>query len=419
MIRRLRIKFVCINMTIVTIMLCAIFGLVIHFTSANLEKESIRMMQSAALVPRRLGVPGQGAPAGVWLPCFTLRFGAGGELEASGSDCYDLTDRALLEELAALSVQKSGVLADYGLRYVRVVTPTAQCIVFADMSGEVSTMNHLIQSCLAIGAASFLLFLLVSVLLAHWAVRPVAAAWEQQRRFVADASHELKTPLTVILSSAQMLSESGGDPEIRGKLTANILTVSRQMRDLVTRLLDAARADQGAGAMDFAPVDWSGAVSGAVLAFEPVFYEREMELDSEIQPGLRVPGSLPHLTRTVEILLDNAQKYSAPRGRTCVTLRRFHRKSCLLKVANEGGAMSARELRDIFKRFYRADAARARTGSYGLGLSIAESIVKAHRGRIWAESRDGVNTFFVLLPVTAERRHPSAGRPPKEENGGS
>jgi len=403
MIRRLRIKFVCINMTIVTIMLCVIFGMVLHFTSASMEKESIRMMQSVALHPRQLGVPGQGAP-GVWLPHFTLQLGSDGELLASSGGYYDLTDRALLEELVALSSdQRSGVLTDYGLRYVRVVTPTSQCIVFADMSSEINTMNNLIQNCLAIGGASFILFLLISILLAHWAVKPVENAWEQQRQFVADASHELKTPLTVILSNAQMLSENGEDPQLRGKLTTNILTVSQQMKDLIAKLLNSAQVDQGAGAMQFSSFDLSETVSNALLPFDCVFYERELELDSAIQPNIRVSGSQPHLIQVVDVLLDNAQKYSITHGRTCVTLQTHHKKSCLLTVANEGKAMSAKELKHIFKRFYRADTARERTGSYGLGLSIAEGIVKAHKGKIWAESRDGINTFFVQLPVTTEK----------------
>lgn len=401
MIKRLRIKFVCINMTIVTIMLCVIFGLVLHFTSVSMEKESIEMMQSVALDPLQLGIPGKGA-SGVRLPYFALQLGPGGELLASGGGYYDLTDRALLNELISLSsVQKTGVLSDYGLRYVRVVTPTMQCIVFADMSSEINTINNLLQNCLLIGAASFIIFLMISILLARWAVKPVAVAWEQQRQFVANASHELKTPLTVILSNAQMLAENVEDPELRKRMTASILTVSQQMKDLVTKLLSSAQVDQGIGAMQFSAVDLSHTVTNALLPFAPIFYEQGMELDSVVQDDIWVQGSQPHLIQVVNILLDNAQKYGVEHGHTRVTLRQQGKKSCLLTVANEGKALSGQELKNIFKRFYRADAARERTGSYGLGLSIAEGIVQAHRGKIWAESKDGVNTFLIQLPTTS------------------
>ena len=401
MIKRLRIKFVCIKMTIVTIMLCVIFGLVLHFTSVSMEKESIEMMQSVALDPLQLGTPGKGA-SGVRLPYFALQLGPGGELLASGGGYYDLTDRALLNELISLSsVQKTGVLSDYGLRYVRVVTPTMQCIVFADMSSEINTINNLLQNCLLIGAASFIIFLMISILLARWAVKPVAVAWEQQRQFVANASHELKTPLTVILSNAQMLAENVEDPELRKRMTASILTVSQQMKDLVTKLLSSAQVDQGIGAMQFSAVDLSHTVSNALLPFAPIFYEQGMELDSVVQDDIWVQGSQPHLIQVVNILLDNAQKYGVEHGHTRVTLRQQGKKSCLLTVANEGKALSGQELKNIFKRFYRADAARERTGSYGLGLSIAEGIVQAHRGKIWAESKDGVNTFLIQLPTTS------------------
>ena len=273
MIKRLRIKFVCINMTIVTIMLCVIFGLVLHFTSVSMEKESIEMMQSVALDPLQLGTPGKGA-SGVRLPYFALQLGPGGELLASGGGYYDLTDRALLNELISLSsVQKTGVLSDYGLRYVRVVTPTMQCIVFADMSSEINTINNLLQNCLLIGAASFIIFLMISILLARWAVKPVAVAWEQQRQFVSNASHELKTPLTVILSNAQMLAENVEDPELRKRMTASILTVSQQMKDLVTKLLNSAQVDQGIGAMQFSAVDLSHTVTNALLPFAVLKHE--------------------------------------------------------------------------------------------------------------------------------------------------
>ena len=104
------------------------------------------------------------------------------------------------------------------------------------------------------------------------------------------------------------------------------------------------------------------------------------------------------------ILLDNAAKYGRPGGGTRVTLQTRGQRSCLLSVSNDGPPLASRELQAIFKRFSRPDTARERTGSYGLGLSIVEGIVKAHRGKIWAESRDGVNTFFVQLPTVVSKQ---------------
>ncbi len=400
MIRRLRIKFVCINMAIVTILLCAIFATVLYFTKCNLEQESIRMMQAVASDPLRLGRPDE--PRGsIRLPYFAVQLGASNEMLAVGGGYYDLTDYELLGELVSQSTnsaQQIGVLPEYNLRFCRVATPNAQCIVFADMSSEVSTMNSLIQNCLLVGAASFFAFLLISFLLARWAVRPVETAWAQQRQFVADASHELKTPLTVVLANAELLQSEEQDEEARARFSRNILVMSRQMRGLVESLLELARADSGDTQTSFAPVDLSALVSDATLPFEPICFEKGRELVSNLEDGICVRGSDVHLRQLVDILLDNAQKYAAGTGPILVTLRRRHRH-CLLSVENPGEQIPADELKNIFKRFYRVDKARSRDGSYGLGLSIAERIVQSHRGKIWAESRNGVNTFFVELPV--------------------
>ena len=125
-------------------------------------------------------------------------------------------------------------------------------------------------------------------------------------------------------------------------------------------------------------------------------FERELLLESSIEEKIRVKASDSHLRQVMDILLDNAAKYSAPNGCVQVTLVR-QGGHCLLSVASPGEPISREDLKNIFKRFYRIDKARAMNHSYGLGLSIAESIIKEHKGRIWADSAEGVNTFFVQL----------------------
>ena len=408
MLKRLRLKFVGVILVIVMAMLCVIFGLVYHFTSQSLEAESIQMMEEVAANPFQLGTPEE-TPSGVRLPYFTLVTGPHGELIATGGGYYDLSDADFLRErltVAFYSDEEVGTLKDYNLRFCRVTASPYQCIVFADMSSEQATLNNLVKTCLLIGGVSLLAFLVISLLLARWAVKPVEQAWEQQRQFVADASHELKTPLTVILTSAELLHAPDSDDATKNQCSASILTMSRQMRGLVERRLELARADSGASRTAFAPLDLSELVSDALLPFEPLYFEAGLTLESRVDEGIAVRGSDAQLRQAVEFLLDTALTYSAPGGTVTVTLGR-QGSHCLLAVSSPGEALSEADLKNIFKRFYRVDKARSMNHSYGLGLSIAERIVLSHRGKIWAESKDGKNTFSVQLPAlaAAAKRH--------------
>ena len=401
MLKRLRIKFICINMVMVTLMLCVIFGMVLHFTRSNLETESIQLMQSVVSDPMKMGRPNE--PGGKSnLPYFVMQVGQTGEVMAVSGGYYDLSDKEFLLEVleqALEAEEKTGELKEYSLRYYRHSAPMGQWVVFVDISSEINTMNGLTRTCVLIGAAAFVLFFVISFFLARWAVKPVDQAWKQQRQFVADASHELKTPLTVIMTNAELLTASDCAEENRPKLTSSILTMSHQMRGLVESLLELARVDAGSTQTIFSEVDLSRVADEAVLPFEAVFFERDLTLCSDVEAGICVKGSESHLRQAAEILLDNARKYSFPQTEVWLRLHRAGRGHCLLSVENRGEAISKEDLKNIFKRFYRVDQARSMNHSYGLGLAIAQQIVTDHRGRIWAESRDGVNTFYIQLPI--------------------
>ena len=399
MIRRLRLKFVCVNMLIVTVMMAAIFSMVYHFTQADLETQSVSMLQAVAATPFRANRPGD-PPEWVQLPFFVLDLDQAGNV-TSAAGYFDLTDEDDLQTLvyeANSAGGRVGVLPAYGLRYCRSVTPHGERIAFADMSSERATLANLMKSCLLIGALCFAAFLLISWLLAQWAVRPVETAWQQQRQFVADASHELKTPLTVIMTNAELLNSPDFDETRRSQFAAHILSMSRQMRQLIEEMLDLARTDSGQANLVLSQVDLSKLVSDAVLPFEPVFFEAGLALTTDIQEGITLRGSGQHLRQTADILLDNARKYAQAPGEVTVALTRTGNR-CRLAVSNPGPEISKEDLKNIFKRFYRSDAAHTQRGSYGLGLSIAQNIVLRHHGRIWAESKNGRNTFFVELPV--------------------
>lgn len=402
MLKKLKIKFVAAIMTVVAVLFGTVVGLVMARTTESMEKESVRVMQSAALGPPRFA-PGE-APDRIRLPVFTVVIGADGGLEAFGDGYYDLSDRAFLDDLVNTALSDGGqvgVIRRYDLRYLKTDSGKARCIVFADISGERAMIGGLIRNFAVIGLIGFAAFFAVSLLLAGWVTKPVEKAWNEQKQFIADASHELKTPLTVIMTNAEMLGDSVYGEDKRRKFTRNISVMSQRMRSLVESLLELARADSGTERIAYQTLDYSKLVSDSVLPFEPLFYEKNRELLCEIEENIRVVGDPDKLSRVVGILLDNAMKYADPSDAVRLTLAR-RKTRCVLSVSGKGEPLSGDDRRNIFRRFYRIDKARSGGEGYGLGLSIAERIVGEHRGRIRVKSENGINTFSVLLECAAK-----------------
>ena len=375
------------TMAIFTVLLCVILGLVIHFTGQTLQAESIRNLRQAAQASIQPGMPGQ-----LRQPCFVVRATPWGQtIQNTGG--FDLSDTEMLTDivsLAAASEEELGILEEYDLRFYRIQRPAELTLVFMDISGEQTAMQNLTLTCIGIGMLSVGAFWALSILLARWAVRPVERAWAEQRQFVADASHELKTPLTVILTNAELM-QTEPDPQY----ARSVLTMSHRMRVLVESLLELARVDTGNLRAAFEDTDLSALVEDELLPFEPVYFERGLELDCDTEANLRVTGSPRHLRQVLSILLDNAMNHS-PEGSAVRVRLRQNGGWATLTVTNPGD-LSKEDCRNIFLRFYRVDAARS-GGGYGLGLPIAKGIVQDHGGKIWAESRDGAVTFFVQLP---------------------
>ena len=401
MIKRLRIKFIIINMVFVTTMLCIILGLIYHFTRINLETSSLHMMKNIAVNPVPIGNPYDFTPD-VRLPFFTLQVDSQGELVSAGGGYYDLSDQDFLRELIAVSYhlpEPTGIISEYNLRFSRIATPTAEYMVFADISSELHTLDTLFRNILIIGLIAFILFFIISIILSYWATHPVEQAWIQQRQFISDASHELKTPLTVILTNIEMLQSNDYDDKSCHQFTDNILSMTHQMRGLVESLLELARIDNGKQTVLCETLNFSQHVTNSCLLFEPVFFEKRLTLHWRIEEKVSVHFNSSHMDQLLSILLDNAQKYSYPQTQTTVSLKRYNKKHCLLSVTSHGDTIPSEELKNIFKRFYRIDKARSMNQSYGLGLSIAENIVQKYKGKIWCESMDDMNTFFVILPT--------------------
>lgn len=396
MLKRLRIKFIAITMTIVTAMLLVIFGTVYHFTKVDLQQQADTMLENLTVGQQLNGF--QEHSRKTQLPYFIVRIYLGGDMQISGYTSYDLMDEQMIRTLISevyRQNQDRGSLDDRGMLYSVTGSLGVQRIVFLDISGHDRILNGLINRCVLIGFGASLIFFVLSVFLARWAVKPVQTAWDQQKQFISDASHELKTPLTVILSNAELLQLY---PENQIQLTQGITAMSHRMRALVEGMLELARSDNGQMRMEMTDLNFSELVEEAVLPFESLLFERNLFLNTQIQEGISIHGSIAYLNQLLGVLLDNAAKYSAP-GTVTVSLKKNSSDCCLLCVANPGAPIGKQEQSKIFDRFYRGDAARTGGGSFGLGLPIAKTIVENHKGKIWVQSNSTGNCFCVQLPI--------------------
>ncbi len=313
-------------------------------------------------------------------------------------------DEETLSELA-LELENSsddqGIVEAYQLRYARrQMEDGTTRYALADVSIERGILRMQVLHSLVTYLGASALFFLFSVLLSRWMVGPVERAWERQRQFVADASHELKTPLTVLLSNAEMLSNSGAMTDEKNlRRLDHIQAESLRMKDLVEDLLTLARSDSGRQALSLSPVNFSYIVTLSALTLEPIIYDQGREMELRVEDNLMVLGDAVKLRQLTDILLDNACKYGAPKSSIEVELARSGKRDLLLRVISHGTPIPPEELTMIFERFYRSDKSRGEEKGYGLGLSIAQAIVQDHGGRIWAQS-DGVssNIFSVSLP---------------------
>ena len=403
-IKKLRWQFVAACMGLIAIVLAIVFGCVWASAQSALERSSHMALEQA--LSRRGGdlLPGfhqSGGDDQVLLPYFTVQVW-GSTVYVTGGTYSGLEDTdaltAILTDCLAQE-EDEGSLPGYALRYLRQDDGLYTQIAFVDISLETAALRQMMASYLRIALLSLILLAGASFLLSLRVTRPVERAWRQQRQFFSDASHELKTPLTVILSNAEML-ETSDLPERESRWRDNILSESRQMRKLVEEMLTLSRTEDAQRKPTVADVDLSDLSEDCALAFEPVAFEAGKPLSWDVTPALTVSGDGEKLRRLLSILLDNAAKYGAP-GEGIVLSLRAERSQAILSVANGSGGhpIPPEELPRLFERFYRADASRGEQSGFGLGLPIAQAIAKEHHGALRAESDEQATRFTFTLPL--------------------
>ena len=317
---------------------------------------------------------------------FSVHCTHGGEIQAINQDYVASVSETDAESYAraALSSGKTRGYKD-GYRYLVERSENETVVLFLNSERELQTIRSLLFITLAVAGGSLLLVFALVVLFSGRAIAPYLRNLAAQKQFITNASHELKTPLTAISSSADVLAMESGENE----WVKSIQSQSGRLSRLISSLVTLCRLDEENPFPERTEFSLSDAVWEIAEPFSSLAAAKGKEYTQYIEDGITVTGDRTAIGQLVSILLDNAVKYADEHGKITVSLKK-HKNHIQISVYNTAQAIDRDSLPHLFDRFYRADASRnSRTGGYGLGLSIASSIVAAHKGKIWAETADG------------------------------
>ena len=299
--------------------------------------------------------------------------------------------------------EDEGYLERYNLFYARQLLEDRAVVAFS--TGNAAKMFAPFETVFStVGAALFLLLSVFGVVLINYIFRPTKKLWELQERFIADASHELKSPLSIIVANSDiLLNNPQKTVDEQRQWIEGIRDEAIDMLDVTQDMLQLASLDDSRGKkLETATVSLSEVVERAVLQFEGTAFERGVALKSNIEQAVSVEGVYSQLNQLVNTLIDNACKY-ADEGTTVTVTLCCEGANALFAVHNWGNAIDEKDLPFLFERFYRTDVSRHRSEngvqSFGLGLAIARSIVENHHGDITVSSSQSEGTTFtVTLP---------------------
>ena len=264
-------------------------------------------------------------------------------------------------------------------------------MIIVDNSKSNERLVTLLEVTLVLLVILELLIYFVSSILSKWIIKPAIDAFDAQKRFIADASHELKTPLAVIMASADALEKDKKEK----KWISNIQNESERMNNLIKSLLDLSKIESTTPVTE--DIDLSKLVIKSTLVLESLMFEKNIELKYDISENIIINANSEEIKQLVTILLDNAIKHSESNGKILVNLNE-QKNNVVLEVKNKGKSIEKGQEEKIFERFYRVDESRNRNENrYGLGLAIAKTITNKYNGNISASSSNGYTTFKVVF----------------------
>ena len=281
-------------------------------------------------------------------------------------------------------------------RYSKTTYESGTRILFLDCGRKLDSFWSFLWISVVVGLGGCVVVFIAFILTAGKIVAPIAESYEKQKRFISDAGHEIKTPLTIINANVDLLESDGEKEELY-----DIRQQTKRLTELTNNLVMLSKMEESAHTLQKIDFPLSDLVSETVNSFRAPAASHDIELTASITPDITANGSPDAVRQLVSVLMENAVKYSPDGGKTDVELT-AHRKTAVLSVCNlTKDKINEADLPHIFDRFYRTDVSRnSGTGGHGIGLSIAKAIVEAHGGTISASTKTGSDfRVTVNLPL--------------------
>lgn len=407
MIRKLRVRFIAASMLSLLLVLSVILG-ILHATNyrgilADADSVLAILTDMSGVLPDMEGDfrwqeagPRYRSPE---LP-FEIRFFSallnedGEVLDMTTDKIYAVDEETVANyaKQAWKSAKKAGFIGAY--RFARSEEEEGSRMIFLDCGRNLAAFKSLLWNSVGISLAGMTAVLLLVTLLSGRMIRPVADSYEKQRRFITNAGHEIKTPITIIDADAELLGMELGENEWLCDIQQQTKRLNALTDDLI--YLSKMEEQEKPQRIEF-PI--SDVVRETAESFQALARTERKALSIHVQPMLSFCGNAKSIRQLVSILLDNAIKYATGTGEISVTLEKQGR-AIRFTVENQAEGISKETLSNMFERFYRAESARnSGFRGYGIGLSVASAIVSAHKGKISATMKDA-NTLHisVMLP---------------------
>ena len=408
MIQKIKIRFITVAMAALFVLLAVIvtgmnminYNSIVRDADIKLEMLSQNKGRFPEFSPnKRWPIPPGMTPETPYeLRYFSVLLTETGELVHSDTSRIKAIDNASAVAYAEKALKEPGSNAFIGnYRFAMSAEGSVLRITFLDCSRDVYAFRSFLISSICMALVGYLIFFFVILFFSNRIIKPVTESYEKQKQFITDAGHEIKTPLAIIKADVDVLEMEYGENEWLDGIQAQVKRLSSLTNDLVY----LSRMEETETKLQMIEFPFSDVILEAAQAFHAIAQAQGKDFRCDAEPMLSLNGNEKSIRQLVNILIDNAMKYSPEGGIVSLSVHAQNRSLCLSVFNTTIDPIEKQNLSHIFERFYRMDFSRSsQTGGYGIGLSVAKAIVSAHNGRISAATQDGhslqINVQFPL-----------------------